>query len=351
MVDEKNIDEEWRDIPGFEGRYIISNYGKIKSVISSKFLKPGIDKYGYSKVTLFDGYHKPRYLTIHRLVGLTFIPNPENLPQINHIDNNKQNNFVNNLEWCTIQYNNKYRHIIDPDLFKRSGENFATKLNKEKVLEIYNLVNEKKVKQSDIANRYGISVRTIRAILDKDMWENVTRDLPDIVVHKLSDDTVIEIYELAWNKTLQQKDIAERYNIDPNTVLQIKNGKTHSNITKHKYNPDSKYYPKLTDKDVLEIYNSTLNAKEISNLYNIAVCTVHHIKNGSVWGHVTKHEYKPKERYSTKLTEKEVLEIYNLAIDSIMKPTEISEKYSISMNVVYQIKNGHSWNHVTHHKN
>lgn len=66
-----------------------------------KILKPGIDKYGYEKVILTNGRKIRKTYTVHRLVALAFIPNPDNKPTVNHIDGNKRNNNVDNLEWAT----------------------------------------------------------------------------------------------------------------------------------------------------------------------------------------------------------------------------------------------------------
>ena len=99
--------EIWKDVKGYEGLYQVSNIGRIWSVNRQKYLKP-YEGNGYLKIDLFakNGKRKKEY--IHRLVALAFIPNPENLPEVNHKDENKYNNCVNNLEWCTHQYNNKY---------------------------------------------------------------------------------------------------------------------------------------------------------------------------------------------------------------------------------------------------
>lgn len=99
--------EIWKDIPGYEGKYQVSNKGEIKNIKLNKYRKQRKDKDGYSIVDLF--YNKPKTFKVHRLVALSFIPNPKNLPQINHIDGNKLNNRVNNLEWCTPSFNSNHR--------------------------------------------------------------------------------------------------------------------------------------------------------------------------------------------------------------------------------------------------
>lgn len=99
--------EIYRDIQGYEGLYAVSNFGNVKNTRRNKVLKCKITKWGYHKVNLSkDGVLKT-YL-VHRLVADTFIPNPDNLPQINHRDECKTNNRVDNLEWCSDGYNQNY---------------------------------------------------------------------------------------------------------------------------------------------------------------------------------------------------------------------------------------------------
>jgi len=87
--------------------YLVYEDGRVWSNKRHLFLKPDVQKLGYLQVTLFINGVSKRY-KVHRLVALCFIPNPDNLPQINHKDGNKQNNHVSNLEWCTAYHNNKH---------------------------------------------------------------------------------------------------------------------------------------------------------------------------------------------------------------------------------------------------
>ena len=98
--------EEWKDIKGYEGLYQVSNLGRVKSLKFGKerILKTGVDRYGYISVNLYKN-NKRKLCKVHRLVAEAFIPNLENKPEVNHLDEDKTNNMVSNLEWCTRNEN------------------------------------------------------------------------------------------------------------------------------------------------------------------------------------------------------------------------------------------------------
>jgi len=135
--------EEWKDIAGFEGLYQVSSEGRVRSldrVVSSvnkgtecemkftgRVLAPKTDRYGYRKVVIIN---KTRvYISIHRLVGGAFIPNPENLPQIDHINRIKTDNRVSNLRWASAQDNCLNRSCVNTN----TGEKYITYYEKKRL--------------------------------------------------------------------------------------------------------------------------------------------------------------------------------------------------------------------------
>lgn len=101
------MEEIWRPIEGYEGLYEVSSYGRIRSLMKSIILRPKKEPSGYLRCNLYLNKNM-KTVSIHRLVAQAFIPNPDNLPQVNHMDEDKTNNRVDNLEWCDSKYNNDY---------------------------------------------------------------------------------------------------------------------------------------------------------------------------------------------------------------------------------------------------
>lgn len=140
-----NIEEIWVNVFGYEGKYQVSNLGRVKSlprngtVCYERILKIQVDKNGYNYVS----FHKRKF-KIHRLVAEAFIPNPENKPQVNHIDGNKQNNEVENLEWATAQEN--LNHAFRIGLKKKT--------DLEKMIQCARLKNMKPVLQYDLQGNF-----------------------------------------------------------------------------------------------------------------------------------------------------------------------------------------------------
>lgn len=143
--------EEWKDIPGYKGLYKINNNGEIISYSRKKPIikKSTISKNGYCRVSLYKNKISKIYL-IHRLVALVFLENPNNYSQINHKDENKLNNNVDNLEWCDSKYNLNYgtrtKRIADKLKVIHKGKHFSPRTEFKKgmgAMKIYNSTNNK----------------------------------------------------------------------------------------------------------------------------------------------------------------------------------------------------------------
>jgi len=146
------LEKYGKTLIGYEGLYQVSNLGRVKAlerirncnrgygVIKEHIMKQTNSRSKYYRVPLTNKEHIKKYYLIHRLVAITFIPNPNNYGDVNHIDGNKSNNVVDNLEWCTRSYNIKHA--------------FDTGLNpsKKKIIEYINNLEKRVEKLESIAS-------------------------------------------------------------------------------------------------------------------------------------------------------------------------------------------------------
>lgn len=172
--------DNYKDIIGFEDFYKVNEYGDIISLDrlcstkgksfqlrKGRLLKPSVDRYGYKRTSLTDKNGNVKYFTIHRLVAIHFIDNPNNKKTVNHIDGNKLNNHKDNLEWNTVSEQNY--HAYRCNLNSRKGElNNSSKLTVENIKEIRSLINLKTIKE--LSEKFKISRSHISNIKNNKAW-------------------------------------------------------------------------------------------------------------------------------------------------------------------------------------
>ncbi len=186
------MDEIWKDIPGFAGKYLASNHGRIRSseqrvrhcprgiwmdrVIKDRVLKTNSDSNGYKRTTLTIEGSSRQYL-VHRLVAMTFIPNPNNLPYVNHIDACKYNNKVDNLEWVTHEGNMAHAASLGlmPSMSGPGMDSPAAKLTDDCVRKIKRRLADGEWATA-IAHDYPVSPSAIREIKAGRSWSHITMD-------------------------------------------------------------------------------------------------------------------------------------------------------------------------------
>lgn len=184
MKDLKFICEEWRDIPNFEG-YQVSSLGRVRGidrlcgnrpgVTKGKILKPFRNKRGYLEVNLYNN-SKSTAKIIHRLVAKAFISNDFNKPQVNHIDGNKLNNEVSNLEWMSNSENQLHAYSLGLQPSRAGENNVKAKITDKSVTELKVLYNSGKT-IVDISNIMNINVSIIRNIIYGRTWKTNTIEI------------------------------------------------------------------------------------------------------------------------------------------------------------------------------
>lgn len=185
MIDlQKN--EKWIAVPDYEEYYEISNIGRVRSLDRTKLnsigslrvtkgilLKPTKASTGYYTV-MFSVGGKTKRILVHRIVATAFIPNPENKPQVNHINGIKTDNRLENLEWCTRKENIAHADI-NGLMNRATGESVGiSKLTKNNVLAIRRLYSIKGFTDMDlITKKYNVSKSTVNNVISRKTWKHV----------------------------------------------------------------------------------------------------------------------------------------------------------------------------------
>ena len=136
------------------------------------------DGHGYHCVNIMVGSHQ-KMLRVYRLVAEYFLPNPEKKPQVNHIDGNKDNNDVSNLEWCTEKEN--IQHAVRTGLkVGKKGEKHPMSKSKEQLIrKICELLTTKKYTRQEIADMLGTTLSVVAHVKKRDRWNHITVEYPD----------------------------------------------------------------------------------------------------------------------------------------------------------------------------
>lgn len=176
--------EIWKDIQGYEGLYQVSNFGRVKSLDRKlknrwgDFIRSGkvmvTNKSNrYFAINLFTNWQF-KHCKIHKLVAAAFVPNPNNKPQINHIDGIKSNNHADNLEWVTQAENMQHAKKMGLRPNFKGEKNPCAKLTDEKVTEIRSKYKEGSTTYRKLGAEYGVSFSVIYNIMRGKNWPHVT---------------------------------------------------------------------------------------------------------------------------------------------------------------------------------
>lgn len=179
------VDEIWKDIPDYEGYYQVSSLGRVRScdrvvehsgggkrAVRQRVLSQYSDRYGYQNVCLcFKG--KPRTITVHSLVAKAFLGNRLTGNQINHIDGNKGNNSLSNLEYCSPSQNNQHAYDLGLKVAPKGEKQGSSKLTQEQVLLIRQAYASGGVSQAVLAKLYGIGQGAVCRIIARKTWKHI----------------------------------------------------------------------------------------------------------------------------------------------------------------------------------
>ena len=162
-----------KKVPGYSN-YSVTKDGRVWThKLRSGWMKPGVDKNGYVRYPMISDNGKRKGMYIHQLVAITYIPNPDNKPNVNHLDHNKSNNSIENLEWCTQKENIVYDWLKGK---RKASYGVSCNFNKHPVSlvkKLRQLYDSGKYTQLSLAKKYNIPFSTVHVIVRRKQWRNI----------------------------------------------------------------------------------------------------------------------------------------------------------------------------------
>lgn len=230
--------EEWRvidDCPLYE----ISNLGRVRR---TNYLAYYIDSNGYPAVQLFDGHQKKKARRIHQLVAKAFLPNPDNLPEVNHKTGDKLKFTAEDLEWCGRIHNMRHAHESGLIQNARGVHNGNSRLTEDQVRAIRALLG--KMSQRQIAKLFGVSQFAISTIARGLTWAHIPQNPEAVRIEspfpvlrgernpktKLTETQVLEIRALWAERKLSEKEIGQKFGVSMSAINNIVRRKNWTHI-------------------------------------------------------------------------------------------------------------------------
>lgn len=285
--------EVWAWKPGYEGRYEISNRGRVRSWVkrgsginrfrsTPHILSMHRNKFGYYSTHIGSSkLNDDSSIRIHRDVAIIFCPNPGNKAEVNHLNGKKYNNEWFNLEWATRLENIGHAFKTGLIIPAVGEEQSNTKLKNEEVLFIFN----SSLPTKELSKMFCVGEDTIGSIKIGRTWGHITGKSRNPKVEKITNDFILEIF----NYNGSAKEAASFFNRSYSLCNNIKSGIKYSNVTGKTFVRKNKEEVVISDELILGIYNSKLSTKECSDFFSASKSFIRKIKNGTSHNNVTKH--------------------------------------------------------------
>lgn len=367
MEKEKEI---WKrvDVDCVSKYYEISNMGNVRSISKTDLTKIK----NLSKIDTGKGYEriaiKTKTALIHRLVAQSFLPNPNNKPHVNHIDGNKKNNNVSNLEWITnIENLNHARAtgLNKTKLTKEEFQNIKNSYDKDNSLE--NMIN--------MSKEFNISIDYLRNILR----DGLITFSENKRLTEFSNEEIEYIYKntIAGDDEFGIPQMAKKFNVTTTPIYNIINNKTYKDITKDlnrdeknnkiKFNKkelsDNPHHRKLSKEDVIYIYENTtlgrteLNVTKMAEKFKVSKDVISSIINNKTYIDITKdlnripsnRKIRTNKESQRKLSDEDVKYIYENTVrnHTDFSPEKMAEKFNVTISSIYRIINNKTYKNIT----
>ena len=300
------LDIKWKPVfvNGIQTKYEVSSCGMIKSLYLNIILQPCLDGDGYPQVNIY--VNGKRYCKkVHRLVAETFIPNPDNKPEVNHKDGNKENNDISNLEWVTNQEN--IDHAVRTGLrhYKNALNGGKHKYEIDVVHKICRMLEDNKILQKDISQILNVPKNLVSSIKQRKIWLSIScqYNIPKAsnkgemhVNSKYTNDQIHNVCKMLENLNNKGVDISKETGVDCHTICSIRKKRLWTDISSNydikdidrRFSNNQNHY---TDDQIEEtckyIQEGKLTAKQISDITGVKPSVVYNIKCYKAWNHIS----------------------------------------------------------------
>lgn len=264
--------------------YLITEDGKVYSKVSQKFLSPSTNECGYLVVGL-----RGKSYRVHRLVATAFIPNPENKPEVNHIDGDKKNNHISNLEWVTSKENKA--HAWNLNLYKDIRQEHCNAVHSDETIHAVCKDLEYGMRNIDICTKYGISKDTVAHIKSGNIWKTIS-DQYNIKVKRSKTKSINSVLKVCCllEDGFKDKDVANTTGVDIREVGRIRRGEIFKDIVStFSFDQESKRLSKEVVINICEHLEGKATPKQISEKLNVSLNIVNKIKRRVSWVKISKN--------------------------------------------------------------
>lgn len=307
----------WKKVLWYTGEttdYSVSSTGIVRNDKTGKILKTNFSK-GYERLNL--SYHgKFKQYFVHRLVAMAFIPNPDNKPEVNHINGVKSCNHIFNLEW--VDRSENQQHAIQYGLRNNKKIN-RKKLTYDQVVNICKLLEENVCNQMEIARIIGCSRQVVGSILRHKIYTDISKDYnidkytvktycgrwnTSKVSSKYTISQIKEVCELIDSANISLREISFKTKVQYPTVRNIYYGTCHKDISKNYSFMKTRKYPLYEKKKsqviaICELLDKELKVKDISKELDLPKQYIRDVKYGCIWKSISK-EYNFMKKYLSK---------------------------------------------------
>lgn len=262
--------------------YLVTEDGKVFNKKTNKFVPLTTKEDGYITLSL-DGSKR-----LHRVVAETYLPNPNHLPEVNHLDGVKANCHKDNLEWCTSKQNKE--HAWRLGLYKDIREDHCNAVHSDKQIHEVCRMLQEGYRNIEVASTLNIHKDIIAHVKRGDIWRTISQQYNIHTVRKKrkSINTVLQICTFL-EQGKSNKEVSSLLGITPSEVDKVRTGVTHKSISSNFNIPKSKMSRVNEDqvKQVCELIISGKKNKYIAEVVGISVSIVSKIKRGKTWTHLT----------------------------------------------------------------